>query len=107
MNIETISKDLENYINDSIKKGISEHTPMIEIYDEILFEFFKYELVFLKRRQVEKLSLINLETQSVVRIQLEAEINILEMIIEEFIEYIDNCDVSKNIKKKIKEVEND
>jgi len=61
----------------------------------------------LKRRQVEKLSLINLETQSVIRIQLEAEINILEMIIEEFIEYINNCDVSKNIKEKIKEVENE
>jgi hypothetical protein len=107
MNLETISKDLEKYINDSIKKGISEETGMIEIYDEMLFEFFKYELVFLKRRQVEKLALINLETQSVVRIQLEAEINILEMIIEEFIEYIDNCDVSKNIKEKIKELEND
>jgi len=37
MNIEKISKDLENYINDSIKKGISEETGMIEIYDEILF----------------------------------------------------------------------
>jgi hypothetical protein len=107
MNIKTISKDLEKYISDSIKKGISEQTGMIENYDEMLFEFFKYELVFLKRRQVEKLALINLETQSVVRIQLEAEINILEMLIEEFIEYIDNCDVSKNIKEKIKEVQNE
>jgi hypothetical protein len=73
----------------------------------MLFQFFKYELVFLKQRQVEKLSLINLETQSVVRIQLEAEINILEMLIEEFIEYIDNSDVSKNIKEKIKELQNE
>ena len=106
MDLKTISKDLQKYINDSIKDGIAEKTGIIEKYDEMILQFIEIELIHIINNQKKYLSTINLETQSVIRIQLEAEINILETILEEIKDYVNDFEVSKNLKKKLQNLTN-
>jgi hypothetical protein len=105
MNLKQISKDLQAYIDKSIKDGISEKTGTIETYDDMILQFIRFEIEPFISGIKSRLENIDINIQTVTKIQLETQLESYQTILDELIDYINNYDVSDHLKEKVKEHE--
>ena len=105
MNLKQISKDLQVYIDKSIKDGIAEQAGLIEIYDDMILQFIRFEIEPFISGIKSRLKNTDINTQTVTKIQLEAQLESYQTILEALTEYVNDNDVSENLKEKVKEYE--
>jgi hypothetical protein len=105
MNLKQISKDLQVYIEKSIKDGISEKIGTIETYDDMILQFIRFGIEPFISGIKSRLENIDINIQTVTKIQLETQLESYQTILDELIDYINNYDVSDHLKEKVKEHE--